>query len=93
MIYCISCEKYPKDEGVIPYGSAFPINTIRVKLISKTKPSDLNLTGADVENLADSAEFSVGSLLYIVEGEDGSETYVYIDGSFELWDSLIPIEY
>lgn len=93
MIYCLSCKRYPEDPKVIPYGSNFPIDTFRVKLLTDTVPSSLDLTGADVENLPNNVKFSVGSLLYVTQGDDGSEVYVNIDGSFELWDSPIPIEY
>lgn len=93
MIYCLSCEKYPKDSKVIPFGSTFPINTFKVKLLSNTLPSPLPTSGADVEGLADNADFSVGSLLYVVDGSDGSEVYVFVDGGFELWDSPISIEF
>ena len=84
MVHCISCEKYPTDERVIPYGSTFPIDTVKVKLISKTKPSTLPADGDDVENLADGTKFAVGSMLYIITGDnDVSETYIYVDGNFE----------
>ena len=93
MIYCLSCEKYPKDSKVIPFGSTFPINTFKVKLLSNALPSQLPTSGVDVEGLADNANFSVGSLLYVVDGNDGSEVYVFVDGGFELWDSPIGIEF
>ena len=93
MIYCLSCEKYPKDSKVIPFGSNFPANTFKVKLLSNTLPSVMPTSGADVESLADNAQFSVESLLYIVDGSNGSEVYVFIDGGFELWDSPIGIEF
>ena len=93
MIYCLSCEKYPKDTKVIPFGSSFPINTFRVKLLSNDLPSTLPTSGADVQNLANDAMFSVGSILYVVNGNDGSEVYVFVDGGFELWDSPIGIDF
>lgn len=93
MIYCLSCEKYPKDTKVIPFGSNFPINTFRVKLLSNDLPSTLPTSGADVQNLANDAMFSVGSILYVVNGNDGSEVYVFVDGGFELWDSPIGIDF
>lgn len=93
MIYCLSCEKYPKDTKVIPFGSSFPINTFRVKLLSNDMPSKLPTSGADVQNLANNAGFSVGSILYVVNGNDGSEVYVFVDGGFELWDSPISIDF
>lgn len=93
MIHCLSCEKYPKDTNVIPFGSSFPIDTVRVKLLSNAAPSTMPTSGADVEGLADSTKFSVGSLLYVIDGNDGSEVYVFVDGGFELWDSPIGIDF
>ena len=93
MIYCLSCDRYPTDTKVIPYGSDFPINTFRVRLLSSDTPSTLPTSGADVEGLADNASFSVGSILYVVNGTDGSEVYVFVDGGFELWDSPIAIDF
>ena len=93
MIYCLSCDRYPTDTKVIPYGSSFPIDTFRVKLLSNELPLTLPTSGADVEGLADNASFSVGSILYVVNGEDGSEVYVFVDGGFELWDSPIAIDF
>lgn len=58
MIYCLSCEKYPKDTKVIPNGSTFPIDTFKVKLISNELPSTMPRTGADVEGLANDAKFA-----------------------------------
>lgn len=92
MIYCICCEKYPTDEKIIPSGSTFPIDEYKVKLIASQTPSTLPTDGSDVENLADGTKFAVGSLLYVVEGEDTtSEVYVFIDGAFEAWTSSIAI--
>lgn len=93
MVYCLSCEKYPKDTKVIPNGSTFPIDTFKVKLISNELPSTMPRTGTDVEGLANDAKFSVGSLLYVVSGNDGSEVYVFVDNGFELWDSPIAIDF
>ena len=93
MIHCLSCEKYPKDTNVIPFGSDFPINTFRVRLLSNDLPSTLPTNGADVEGLADDTRFSVGSILYVVNGNNGSEVYVFVDGGFELWDSPIGIDF
>lgn len=93
MIYCLSCEKYPQDTKVIPFGSTFPIDTFRVKLLSNTLPSIMPTSGTDVEGLADDTKFSVGSLLYVIDGSDGSEVYVFVDGKFELWDSPISIDF
>ena len=93
MVYCLSCERYPKDAKAIPNGSNFTTNTFRVRLLSNTLPSVMPTSGADVEGLADNANFSVGSILYVVDGSDGSEVYVFVDGGFELWDSPISIEF
>ena len=92
MVYCLSCEKYPTDTKVIPYNSSFPIDTFKVKLITKSKPSVMPKDGTDVEDLADGTKFSVGSLLYVIEGETESEIYIYIDGQFELWNSPVWID-
>ena len=93
MIYCLSCEKYPQDTKVIPSGSNFPANTFRVRLLSDTLPSSMPINGSGVEGLADDANFSVGSILYVINGNDGSEVYVFIDDGFELWDSPIGIDF
>lgn len=86
MIYCLSCEKYPRDIKVIPYGSNFPIDTFKVRLLSDTTPTPLPKTGADVENLADTAKFAVGSLLFVRNGSSNkATTYVFVDGEFKLW--------
>lgn len=79
MIYCLSCRKYPVNTKVIPYGSTFPIDTFTVKLITKNKPSNLKLDGSDVENLADTAKFAVGSTLYVIS-ED--KEYIYFEDEF-----------
>lgn len=93
MVYCLSCKKYPTDTKVIPYGSNFPSNVYEVRLLSNTLPSPLPTTGADVEGLANNTQFSVGSILYVVDGTNNSEVYVFVDGGFELWDSPIAIEF
>ena len=93
MVYCLSCERYPKDAKAIPNGSNFTTNTFRVRLLSNTLPSVMPTSGADVEGLANDAKFSVGSLLYVVSGNDGSEVYVFVDNGFELWDSPITIDF
>lgn len=93
MIYCLSCERYPKDVKAIPLGSNFPANTFRVRLLSDTLPSPMPTNGSEVEGLADDANFSVGSILYVINGNDGSEVYVFIDDGFELWDSPIGIDF
>lgn len=92
MIYCLSCEKYPTDTKVIPYGSDFPIDAFKVKLITKERPSTMPKDGTDVEDLADGTKFAVGSLLYVVDSNGESEIYIYIDGRFELWNSSVWID-
>ncbi len=92
MIYCLSCEKYPIDTKVIPYGSDFPIDTFKVKLITKEKPATMPKDGTDVEDLADGTKFAVGSVLYVVDSNGESEIYIYIDGEFELWNSSVWID-
>lgn len=87
MVYCLTCEKYPRDSHVIPQYSEFPIDAFKVRLISSTKPSPLPSSGADVAGLADSAKFSAGSKLYVINGENGSEIYVYESNQFVLWTS------
>lgn len=87
MVYCLSCEKYPRDSHLIPQYSDFPIDVFKVRLISSVKPSPLPSSGADVVGLADSARFSVGSKLYVTNGENGSEIYVYDSTQFVLWTS------
>lgn len=86
MIYCLSCEKYPRDTKVIPYGSSFPINTFKVRLLSESVPNPMPTSGADVEGLADSTMFAVGSILYVRDDGNGvSKEYVYGDNGFQLW--------
>lgn len=92
MIYCLSCEKYPTDTKVIPYGSDFPIDTFKVKLITKEKPTTMPKDGTDVVDLADGTKFAVGSLLYVINGDEESEIYIYIDDKFELWNSYVWID-
>ena len=92
MIYCLSCEKYPKDSKVIPFGSTFPINTFKVKLLSNALPSPLPTSGADVTGLADNTKFAVGSILYVTNGGSDSEEYVFTGEEFELWDNPINID-
>ncbi len=87
MVYCLSCEKYPRDSHLIPQYSDFPIDVFKVRLISSVKPSPLPSSGADVVGLADSTRFSVGSKLYVTNGENGSEIYVYDSTQFVLWTS------
>lgn len=87
MIYCLSCEKYPRDSHLIPQYSDFPIDVFKVRLISSVKPSPLPSSGADVVGLADSTRFSVGSKLYVTNGENGSEIYTYDSTQFVLWTS------
>ena len=85
MVYCLSCEKYPRDEKVIPSGSIFPTNVYKVRLISQNLPNPLPASGADVFGLADSTLFSVGSKLYVINGTNGSEIYIYDSEKFVLW--------
>lgn len=88
MVYCLSCEKYPRDKKVIPSGSIFPTNVYKVRLISQNLPNPLPASGADVFGLADSTLFSVGSILYVVNGTNGGEIYVYDSEQFVLWASI-----
>lgn len=44
-------------------------------------------SGSDVVGLADSTKFAVGSKLYVINGENGSEIYVYDSTQFVLWSS------
>lgn len=94
MIYCLSCEKYPTDVKVIPYGSSFPVDTFKVKLLTDTVPQTMPEDGSDVEGLADGTKFAVGSLLFVTTGENNSETYVYVDSDtgFQKWDSNIDLD-
>lgn len=87
MVHCLSCEKYPTDTKVIPYGSDFPIDTFKVRLLSSFLPEPMPTSGADVEELADKTKFAVGSILYVVNGSKGSEVYVFTNDGFELWSS------
>lgn len=87
MIYCLTCEKYPRDTKLIPQYSEFPIDVFKVRLISSTTPSPLPSSGADVVGLADSTKFAVGSRLYVTNGENGSEIYIYDSTQFVLWSS------
>lgn len=98
MIHCLSCYKYPYDTKVIPYGSNFSENVFRVNLISKTLPGSMTLTGSDIEELPDSCNFAVGSKLYIVNGNDGSEVYTWDSEKFVLFtpnshESELPSDY
>lgn len=87
MIHCLSCEKYPTDTKVIPYNSDFPIDTFKVRLLSSFLPEPLPTSGADVVELADKTKFAVGSLLYVVNGSQGSEIYVFDSEQFVLWSA------
>lgn len=93
MIHCLSCDKYPKDENVIPYGSTFPIDTFNVKLVTNNRPMTMPSSGADVVNLPDDTKFAVGSRLYVMNEGSDSEVYVFVDGGFLLWDSPLPLDY
>lgn len=85
MIHCLSCYKYPYDTKVIPYGSNFPIDTVKVYLISKNLPSSMVITGSDVEELPNNCKFAVGSKLYVINGNDGSEVYTWNSERFVLF--------
>lgn len=85
MIHCLSCYKYPYDAKVIPYVSDFPIDAIKVYLISKNLPNSMVITGNDVEELPNNCKFAVGSKLYVVNGNDGSEVYVWNSERFVLF--------
>lgn len=85
MIHCLSCYKYPYDTKVIPYGSNFPINAVKVYLISKNLPSSMVITGSDVEELPNNCKFAVGSKLYVINGNDGSEVYTWNSERFVLF--------
>lgn len=91
MIHCLSCKKYP-DSKNIPYGSSFSTNVYKVNLISKNTPNNFDIDGSDVEELPDDCKFADGSRLYIVNGNDGSEVYVYILNKFVLYTSPIKPE-
>lgn len=98
MIHCLSCYKYPYDTKVIPYGSAFPTNVFRVNLISKTLPNSMIITGNDVEELPNDCKFAVGSKLYVVNGNNGSEVYIWNSKKFVLFtanshESELPSDY
>lgn len=88
MIYFLSCEKYPRDEKVIPSGSDYPIDTFKVELLSDTTPDPLPTDGSDVEGLADSTKFAYGSTLLVRNGTNGkTDKYIYGENGFE---RLIP---
>ena len=87
MIYCLTCEKYPRDSYVTPQNNEFSNNLFRVRLITYTTPSPLPSSGADVIGLSDSVRFSIGSKLYVVSGEHGFETYIHDSTQFVLWRS------
>jgi hypothetical protein len=87
MVHCLSCERYPKDLRVIPYGSEFPLELYKVRLLSSFLPDPMPTSGADVEGLADNTQFAVGSLLYVVNGSQGSEIYVFDSEQFVLWST------
>ena len=87
MVYCLSCEKYPRDTQLIPEYSEFPIDVFKVRLISSVRPNPLPSSGVDVVGLADVTKFSVGSKLYVTNGENGSEIFVYDSNEFVLWTS------
>ncbi len=86
MIHCFSCYKYPYDSKVIPYKSEFPTDTFRVYLISKNLPNSFVITSNDVEELPNNCKFAVGSKLFVVNGNDGSEVYAWDSEKFTLID-------
>lgn len=88
MIHCLSCKKY-LDIKNVPIGSIFSTNVYKVNLISKNLPNNMALTGSDVEELPDDCRFADGSKLYIVNGNNGSEVYIYILNNFVLCTSFI----
>lgn len=87
MVYCLSCEKYHRDSHIEPQHSESANNVFKVRLISSVTPTFLPTSGADVIGLADNTKFSVGSKLYITNGESGSEIYIYDSNRFVLWSS------
>lgn len=98
MIHCLSCHKHPYDTKVIPYGSNFPIDTVKVYLISKSLPNSMVITGNDVEELQNNCKFAIGSKLYVVNGNDGSEVYTWDSEKFVLFTpnshkSKLPSDY
>ena len=90
MINCISCKRYPTDQKVIPYGSTFPIDEFLVELITYDTPSTLPTNGSAVEELPNNCKFAVGSKLYVVNGTNGSEVYIYGTNGFAIQKKIIP---
>lgn len=88
MIYCLSCEKYPREKNITPSDSIFPADVYKVRLLSQNLPNPFPTTGADVDGLADNTVFSVGSKLYVINGTNGSEIYIYDSGQFVLYASI-----
>ncbi len=84
MIYCISCEKYPREKDNTQGGGVFSSNTYKVRLISSYTPSPMPTSGIDVMFLSDNTIFAIGSRLYI-NGSNGCETYIYNGEEFVLW--------
>ena len=87
MIYCLTCEKYPRNSYVTPQSNGLSNNLFKVRLITYTTPSPLPTSGADVVGLSDSVKFAVGSKLYVISGEHGFETYIHDSTQFVLWRS------
>ncbi len=85
MIHCLSCYKYPYDSKVIPYKSEFPTDTFKVYLISKNLPNSFVITSNDVQELPNNCKFAVGSKLFVVNGNDGSEVYTWDSEKFVLF--------
>lgn len=86
MIHCLSCYKYPYDTKVIPYGSNFPNDTFKVYLISKNLPNSMAITSDDIEELPSNCKFAIGSKLYVINGNDGSEVYIWDSKKFVLFN-------
>ena len=89
MIHCLSCKRYPTDVKVIPYGSDFPSDEFMVSLISKDLPNSMSISSADVVELPSGCKFAVGSKLHVVNGNDGSEVYVWDSEEFVLVESNV----
>lgn len=89
MIHCLSCKRYPTDVKVIPYGSDFPSDEFMVSLISKDLPNSMSISSADVVELPSGCKFAVGSKFYVVNGNDGSEVYVWNSEEFVLVESNV----
>lgn len=78
MIRCLSCRSNS-------YLLAQDIKKFRVSLISSELPDPLPTSGTDVEELPNNLQFALGSRLYIVNGSNGSEVYIYESDGFVLY--------